>query len=124
DNLANRGKTNLVGYFYSGVGFGIFFSTLFIPSFNELFMWEGVWKGLAIISALLTIFVWFWLKDFPNSKVRRDTQIGTIQSPPLKWIIWLIIAYGLEGLGYIVTGTFIVSIAEKTSIFTIDATIV
>lgn len=124
DNLANRGKTNLVGYFYSGVGFGIFFSTLFIPSFNELFMWEGVWKGLAIISALLTIFVWFWLKDFPNSKVRRDTQIGTIQSPPLKWIIWLIIAYGLEGLGYIVTGTFIVSIAEKTSIFSIDATIV
>lgn len=36
----------------------------------------------------------------------------------------MIIAYGLEGLGYIVTGTFIVSIAEKTSYFHNGATLV
>ncbi|MEC1695099.1 YbfB/YjiJ family MFS transporter, partial [Schinkia azotoformans] len=42
----------------------------------------------------------------------------------IKWLPWLIIAYGLEGLGYIVTGTFIVSIADKTSIFSIDPAIV
>lgn len=124
DKLAIVGKTNWAGYFYSGVGFGIFFSTLFIPSFNDLFMWEGVWIGLAIISGILTIFVWFWLKDSPNSNVQKDKQMVTIQVPPLKWLPWLIIAYGLEGLGYIVTGTFIVSIAEKTSIFSIDPAIV
>ena len=48
------------------------------------------------------------------------TQVVITQVPPLKWIPWLIIAYGLEGLGYIVTGTFIVSIAEKTSTFSSD----
>ena len=124
DKLAIVGKTNWVGYFYSGVGFGIFFSTLFIPSFKDLFMWEGVWIGLAIISGILTIFIWFWLNDSPNSNVKKDKQMITIQAPPLKWLPWLIIAYGLEGLGYIVTGTFIVSIAEKTSIFSIDPAIV
>ncbi len=121
DKLAISGKTNWAGYFYSGVGFGIFFSTLFIPSFNDLFKWEGVWIGLAIISVILTIFVWLWLKDSPNTIIKKDDQMPIILAPPVKWLPWLIIAYGLEGLGYIVTGTFIVSIADKTSLLSIDS---
>lgn len=124
DKLAVLGKTNWSGFFYSGVGIGIFFSTLFIPGFNHLFMWEGVWIGLAIVSVILTIFVWLWLKEFPNTIVKKQEQIVITNAPPLKWLPWLIIAYGLEGLGYIVTATFIVSIAEKTSVFSIDPTFV
>jgi predicted MFS family arabinose efflux permease len=124
DKLAVTGKTSWSGLFYSGVGFGIFFSTLFIPSLNNLFEWEGVWVGLAIVSIILTIFVWFWLKDSPNSNVKKDEQLIITQAPPLKWLPWLIVAYGLEGLGYIVTGTFIVSIATKTPTFSIDPTFV
>lgn len=120
DKLADSGKTNWSGFLYSGVGMGIFFSTLFIPSINRLFMWEGVWVGLAIVSAILLIFVWLWLKESPNTNVKKDEQNGIIQAPPLKWLPYLIFAYGLEGLGYIITGTFIVSIAEKTSIFFMD----
>jgi predicted MFS family arabinose efflux permease len=120
DKLAVTGKTNWSGLFYAGVGFGIFFSTLFIPSLNNLFEWEGVWIGLAIVSVILTIFVWLWLKDSPNTLIKKDDQVVVTQVPPLKWFPWLIIAYGLEGLGYIVTGTFIVSIAEKTSTFSSD----
>jgi len=120
DKLAASGKTNWSGLFYAGVGCGIFFSTLFIPSLSNLFEWEGVWIGLAIISAILTIFVWIWLKDSNNAVIKRDEQIVVTQVPPLKWLPWLVIAYGLEGLGYIVTGTFIVSIAEKTSTFSSD----
>ncbi|RSL30384.1 YbfB/YjiJ family MFS transporter [Salibacterium salarium] len=123
DRLAVTGKTSWSGIFYSGVGFGIFFSTLFIPSLNNLFEWEGVWVGLAIVSIILTIFVWFWLKDSPNTMKKDEQQINT-QAPPLKWLPWLITAYGLEGLGYIVTGTFIVSIAEKSPTFSIDPTFV
>ncbi|MBP1947546.1 YbfB/YjiJ family MFS transporter [Virgibacillus litoralis] len=124
DKLAVTGKTSWSGIFYSGVGFGIFFSTLFIPSLNNLFEWEGVWVGLAIVSIILTIFVWFWLKDSPNTMIKKDEQQINTQAPPLKWLPWLITAYGLEGLGYIVTGTFIVSIAEKSPTFSIDPTFV
>ena len=124
DKLAAAGKTDWSGYFYSGVGLGIFFSTLFIPSFNDLFMWEGVWVGLSIISSILTVFVWFWLKDSPNTIIKKDEPVIITQAPPLKWLPWLIIAYGLEGLGYIVTGTFIVSIAEKTTTFSSDSAFV
>lgn len=124
DQLATAGKTNWSGFFYSGVGFGIFFSTLFIPSLNNLFGWEGVWIGLAIVSAVLTLFVWLWLEDCPDTNIKNEAQVNKTQVPPLKWLTWLMFAYGLEGLGYIVTGTFIVSIAENTPGFRMDSSLV
>ncbi|MGG3449586.1 YbfB/YjiJ family MFS transporter [Domibacillus aminovorans] len=124
DKLAANGKTHWSGLFYAGVGFGIFLSSLIIPSLNHLFYWEGAWLGLAIVSAILAIFVWMWLKDSQNNVTKKDTQEVLAYLPPVKWLPWLITAYGLEGLGYIVTGTFIVSIAEKTSTFSTDPALV
>ncbi|WP_018391853.1 YbfB/YjiJ family MFS transporter [Bacillus sp. 37MA] len=124
DKLAANGKTHWSGLFYAGVGFGIFLSSLIIPSLNHLFYWEGAWLGLAIVSAILAIFVWMWLKDSQNNVTKKDTQEVLTYLPPVKWLPWLIAAYGLEGLGYIVTGTFIVSIAEKTSTFSTDPALV
>jgi predicted MFS family arabinose efflux permease len=124
DQLAAKNKTNWSGLFYGGVGTGIFLTSLIIPSLDRAFKWEGAWIGLAIISAIFTLFVWIWLKDNSPIAVSKTQQDLSIQVPPTKWIPWLIIAYGLEGLGYIVTGTFIVSIAEKTSSFDGNATLV
>lgn len=117
DKLAAEKRMNWSGLFYSGVGFGIFLSGLIIPYLNDSFQWEGAWAGLAIVSGILTFFVWIWLKDSQNIVPNNDKQEAPMNVPPSKWLPWLITAYGLEGLGYIVTGTFIVSIAEKTATF-------
>jgi predicted MFS family arabinose efflux permease len=103
---------------------GICLSSLFIPSLNHLYQWEGTWIGLAVFSAILSIFVWIWLDEAPNVVELKNKEDNFAVVPPTKWLLWLIIAYGLEGLGYIVTGTFIVSIAEKTPSFHNDATLV
>ncbi|MBT2632883.1 YbfB/YjiJ family MFS transporter [Bacillus sp. ISL-101] len=124
DKLAAIRKTSWSGLFYGGVGLGIFLSSLMIPSLNHLFRWEGTWIGLAVVSGILAIFVWIWLDETPNVVKEKNKQDIIVKVPPTKWLIWLIIAYGLEGLGYIVTGTFIVSIAEKTSYFHNGATLV
>lgn len=124
DKLAVIRKTSWSGLFYGGVGLGIFLSSLLIPSLNHLFRWEGTWIGLAVVSGILAIFVWIWLDETPNVVKKKNKQDMIVKVPPAKWLIWLIIAYGLEGLGYIVTGTFIVSIAEKTSYFHNGATLV
>ncbi|MED4225414.1 YbfB/YjiJ family MFS transporter [Neobacillus cucumis] len=124
DKLAVISKTSWSGLFYGGVGLGIFLSSLFIPTLNRLFQWEGTWIGLAIVSGILASFVWIWLDEAPNDLEMKNKQEIFALVPPTKWLLWLTIAYGLEGLGYIVTGTFIVSIAEKTSYFQKDATLV
>jgi predicted MFS family arabinose efflux permease len=124
DKLAAISKTSWSGLFYGGVGFGIFLSSLIIPSLNHLFKWEGAWIGLAVLSGILAIFVWVWLDEPAKVDEMKNKQETLVLVPPAKWLLWLTIAYGLEGLGYIVTGTFIVSIAEKTSFFHEGATLV
>ncbi len=124
DKLATIRKTSWSGIFYGGVGLGIFLSSLMIPSLNHLFRWEGTWIGLAVVSGILAIFVWIWLDETPTVVEKKNKQAMIVKVPPAKWLTWLIIAYGLEGLGYIVTGTFIVSIAEKTTYFHNGATLV
>jgi predicted MFS family arabinose efflux permease len=124
DKLATRNQTNWSGLFYGGVGFGILLSSIVIPSLNYSFQWEGTWIGLAVVSGILAYFVWIWLDDSPDIVERKKKQEIFVHVPPTKWLAWLTIAYGLEGLGYIVTGTFIVSIAEKTSSFHSGATLV
>ena len=69
DKLAVTGKTNWSGLFYAGVGFGIFFSTLFIPSLNNLFEWEGVWIGLAIVSVILTYLRMVVAQKIPQTRL-------------------------------------------------------
>jgi predicted MFS family arabinose efflux permease len=124
DKLAEKEKTNWSGFFYGGVGGGIFLTGIIIPSLNHYFKWEGVWIGLSILSIIFTFLVWIWLKDEASSPTQNKTETIPANGPPTKWIPWLIIAYGLEGLGYIVTGTFIISIAGQIPNFNGDATFI
>src|SRR4051812_10441205 len=99
DKLAVISKTSWSGLFYGGVGFGIFLSSSIIPSLNHLFQWEGTWIGLAVVSGILAIFVWIWLDEAPNTVEMKNKQKSFALVPPTKWLLWLTIAYGLEGLG-------------------------
>lgn len=80
-----------------------------MPIFEAKFQWQGSWIGLALLSTFfltLTLILWRTL-TVPN---RLHTQQAAPRSIWHGFMPWLIIAYGLEGLGYIVTGTFLVDI--------------
>lgn len=112
DLLATKGRSTWTGFFYSGVGIGIFITGIVVPLLDSFYSWKGVWIGLAILSAVLGVVVWAWLKQKDN----YEKQIEISKTNPVetkiasKMLPWLTIAYGLEGLGYIVTGTFLVDI--------------
>ncbi len=124
DKLAAGGKSKWSGYFYGGVGLGIFLTGLMVPILNRFFAWEGAWIGLAVISVIPAVFAWIWLIDEPSNVRQTKNPEKLSHLPPSSWLAWLIVAYGCEGLGYIVTGTFIVSIAEKIPGFNGDASLV
>ncbi|HJV46484.1 MAG TPA: YbfB/YjiJ family MFS transporter [Bacillota bacterium] len=113
DALAANGRTKWSGIFYGGVGFGIFFTGFAVPLFNRLFNWEGAWIGLAVTSVILGTFSWFGLKEETQTRSQTSSTAKWEGQPTPRLLPWLIASYGCEGLGYIVTGTFIVSIAEK-----------
>lgn len=124
DRLGASGRTNWSGVFYGGVGFGIFLTSMFIPGLNQRYRWEGAWLGLAFLGIIFLIFIWSGLKHSDAGMGQKNSAAVLMAVPPSKWLPWLIAAYGLEGLGYIVTGTFIVSIAAKAPSFSGDSNLV
>lgn len=109
DYLATNLLTRWSGYVFSGIGLGIAISGLLVPYLEALVSWEGTWIGLGILSVIFlctTLFLWrkITIRDAEKVKKTEDTNIWKGIMP------WLIAAYGLEGLGYIITGTFLVDI--------------
>lgn len=109
DYLASKHLTRWSGYVFSGIGIGIALSGLLVPFFENSFSWEGSWIGLGILSALflmITFYLWRQMPIHNGEKVIKTTETKIFKG----FMIWLVIAYGLEGLGYIITGTFLVDI--------------
>ncbi|PLS14816.1 hypothetical protein CVD28_26325 [Bacillus sp. M6-12] len=117
DALAKRGLTSSSGFFYSGVGIGIFITGISVPLSNTYFGWKGAWLFLAGLSVLLGFLVSAWLKVVPETNDNKQNE--TVDRDEKNDILpWLVLAYGLEGLGYIISGTFLVDIFNGIAGFT------
>lgn len=97
---------------YGGIGLGIAVSGVAVPLLDRLGDWSAAWLGIGVLSAgvaLTGILVAGKRQvsiSVPDSGVRaaaRLTGIGRLAS-----------AYFLEGVGYIVTATFLVTIVANT----------
>lgn len=112
-------KSSWSGFLYSGVGLGIVISSLILMLFSDVFIWRSIWKMLGYVSAVLSLLGILFMPPTLEEEI-KTTSSSTIKKP----IHWLIFAYGLEGLGYIITGTFIVAIAQEIPTLQWDATII
>lgn len=122
DQLAKQRKLGWVGIMYGGVGLGIFISGLLVPLLIENFHYQGAWIGLACLAGLLSIIVFLTIKEDTTEQAVTLSITPIKPKKKTKWLPWLLASYGLEGLGYIVTGTFIVAIAQQTPTFGGNAT--
>ncbi|MCL6600889.1 MAG: YbfB/YjiJ family MFS transporter [Alicyclobacillus macrosporangiidus] len=116
DELARRQRSRLSGVLYGGVGLGIAVSGLAVPVFGGAAGWRGAWLGLMILTIVIGIPAVLWMKDARDSSQTDMLQVTDRlrKLPPRTYFPWLVFAYGLEGLGYIITGTFLVALAAAT----------
>lgn len=113
DVLAVTKRISSSGVFYSGVGIGILLTGILVPVFDEYDSWQGTWLGLMLLSGLIGFFAWFWTRESIHDEtvtVQSSTESDVYNK---QFFGWLLTSYGLEGLGYIVIGTFLVDIASK-----------
>lgn len=116
DRLASIGRIGLSGVMYAGVGLGIFVSGLVVQPLITRYTSDGAWIGLGVIALLLALYVITVVKE-PKTESTQAAPVATAKKRFEPWLVWLLIAYSLEGLGYIITGTFIVAIAETSDVF-------
>ena len=113
DVLSRQNRSMLSGVLYGGVGLGITVTGLVVPALGGTFGWRGTWFGLMVITIILGTLVLIWIKEERDSS---QEQKSTQQEPTPEqrnYFPWLVVAYGCEGLGYIITGTFLVAMAAK-----------
>ncbi|MHB1628644.1 MAG: YbfB/YjiJ family MFS transporter [Bacilli bacterium] len=113
DALARKNYSHLSGVLYGGVGLGIAVTGLMAPILGNPFGWRGAWLGLMALTTAIGIPAVLWIKDEQDGRHRQKVAPQR-QGDGQRWYFpWLVAAYGCEGLGYIITGTFLVAMAEK-----------
>lgn len=109
DFLTDKNLTHLTGFFYAGVGTGIFLGGISVPYIAIHFGWQGTWYGIGAFAFLLTYIVSRWVKDEKHIPEDKKENVVEEHVPQIS-LPWFILAYTAEGIGYIISGTFLVAI--------------
>ncbi len=111
DVLRRHGLAHRIGILYSGVGLGIALTGVLIPVLDHYWSWSGAWIGAGIAAALLA-----------GAGILLGRQQGALAPPTANTpkngqrtsVYPLALAYFFEGLGYVVSATFIVALIAAT----------
>lgn len=113
-HAAARGNDHVQSVHFGGVGVGIAVSSLAVLLIGALAdgatgAWRLEWCAGSVISLVIAVAVWRLLPDGPPGTALSAAE------PPLKWGLplgLLTLAYGLFGFGYVITATFVVTMAR------------
>jgi predicted MFS family arabinose efflux permease len=115
DELRRQNRAALSGWLYSGTGLGIVATGLAVAATLERVGWGGVWVILALATLVAFVPCWFWLPGAGRPAVDGGADSPPPPDPGAPRARRLLFAgYFLYGVGYIVTGTFLVAIVEQT----------
>jgi len=112
ETLSRRGYGHWLGTLYGGIGLGIAISGLIVPPLDKFGGWDGAWYGAGILAAILAVAG--VLLGRRRELVKPITIDESRSSVSLSSVRLLAVGYFFEGLGYIVTATFLVAIISLT----------
>jgi predicted MFS family arabinose efflux permease len=96
----------LVGWAIGGVGAGIALSGVAVLAVHT---WQQAWWAAAALAAVLTLAAWHLPTAPPPAHQQRRPGPGASRTFTL-----LLTSYSLEGIGYIIAGTFLVAAIDQS----------
>jgi MFS family permease len=104
---------HLVGWGFGGVGAGIALSGLVVLVISAPLTWRAAWWASAALAVVLSGVAWS-LRPEPAS-APTATQVHGDLPRTHRWFAALLTSYSLEGVGYIIAGTFLVAAINQNS---------
>ncbi len=109
-----RHAPHLVGWGFGGVGAGIALSGVLVLIIGSISTWSAAWWSSALAALLLSGIAWGLTPPEPDGRATVSPKADDV--PPLdRWFMALFAAYSLEGIGYIIAGTFLVAAIGQNS---------
>ncbi|MFJ5031906.1 YbfB/YjiJ family MFS transporter [Streptomyces sp. NPDC088560] len=108
---------HLPGWGFGGVGAGIALSGLLVLAVRSVADWRAAWYAAAALAALLGAASWNLRPEAPAPAAVHPggDPAGAARMRTHRWFTALFVSYTLEGVGYIVAGTFLVSAIEQST---------
>jgi MFS family permease len=104
--LRSHGE-HLAGWGFGGVGAGIALSGVVVLIVRPAGTWRETWLASAALALLLAVLAW-GLRPEPAAAATALQGNGS-DVRPHRWFGTLLVSYTLEGIGYIIAGTFLVA---------------
>lgn len=111
ESLSRRGYGHWIGALYGGIGLGIALSGIMVPFFESMGGWRLTWIGMGGLAGLLTVCGVLLAR---KKGAALEIAAGqAVHGPGAGSYRLLAAAYFCEGLGYIVSATFIVTMIAR-----------
>jgi hypothetical protein len=105
---------HLVGWGFGGVGAGIALSGILVLITSSISTWSAAWWSSSLAALLLSGIAWGLTPPEPDGRATLSPNADCV--PPVHlWFTALFAAYSLEGVGYIIAGTFLVAAVGQIS---------
>ncbi|WP_328333326.1 YbfB/YjiJ family MFS transporter [Kribbella sp. NBC_00382] len=104
---------HLIGWALGGIGAGIALSGLAVLIIHT---WQDAWWTAAALSLAIAVPAW---QLRPSGETTQPSQVAA-NSP--RWFGALLVSYSLEGVGYVIAGTFLVAAINQTTTGPIGST--
>jgi MFS family permease len=103
-------RQHLAGWGFGGIGAGIALSGVVVLVAGT---WRTAWLASAAFALVFTVAAWALR---PGLRPVRPETVPQAGSPPARrWFAVLLTSYSLEGVGYIIAGTFLVAAINENS---------
>lgn len=108
---------HLPGWAFGGVGAGIALSGLLVLAVRSAADWRAAWWASAALAAVLAAVSWNLRPEAPPAATPEAgrSAVPGLRTRTHRWFTALLASYTLEGVGYIVAGTFLVAAIEQSS---------
>ena len=108
--LLRSGKKPELGIHFSGIGLSIALCAVAVELMSHWLDWRQQWSGFSALGVLLLLPALGW---FPRPEPAAPEGVSLADRPPsMRFLGILIAAYFCAGIGYVVSATFIVAVAD------------
>ncbi|WAP53650.1 YbfB/YjiJ family MFS transporter [Streptomyces sp. S465] len=110
---------HMAGWAFGGVGAGIALSGLLVAVLQQIGSWQAAWLACAALTAVLAAGTWRLATPptpapAPPPAPATPAADGVPARPRTRrWFFALMASYTLEGIGYIIAGTFLVAAIQQ-----------
>jgi len=116
--LLKRGHKPELGIFFSGLGLGIVLTAILAEWIKTHLDWEQQWLAYGGAALVMLLPVWRWSPDYRRTLPPQSTVRPSNEPAGNAFMLLLQLAYFCAGVGYVVTATFLVAIAESSPLLT------